>query len=173
MLPSRLILGIILCVACLALAGLLHVHIRADPAHLLQSKLFLGDEEHLMREMADSWRDRESLRLDEGEAAFPEEDLRSTRKRQILAQKLKPAKFSMLASPSKSQLTKTEMHASTKISSGSQQSKLNAKSAVLKTKTKNLHKASHAASSSDKSEHVEANSLVKFAANLAQEIVRR
>ena len=182
----RILVGFSVCVACIALAGVMYNTMLDRPLYLQQSSLFLGDEEHLMREMALSWRDKEMLRSDEGQGGFPSQSLRGTGKDQILTQIQGPAKFSMLASPSKPQ----NKHKSAKESKQSSheilavKSKItvsNSKADVLSIKRKTSkpesgsatalsHTAQQATSASEKAE---SNSLVKFAGDLAQEIVRR
>lgn len=174
MLSSSQFRGAVICVACIALAGLLHLNSKTQSVSLLHSQLFLGDEEHLMREMAESWRDKESLRSDEGESDLPTERLRTSFRSTNLEQTRKSAKFSMLASPSKSNgIMKAETDQKSRALKEKMQSAPHAKPATDQPIKMNLQRTDSKTSSSDSSEHTEANSLVKFAANLAQEIVRR
>ncbi len=151
-----LLLGSSLCAVCITLSGILYFNVDTDYNSLVQSNLFLGDEAHLMSEMAQSWRDKQSLRNDQGESELPSQNLDFLHARPSTLKQEPLAKYSMLASSSK--ITLPRLASSRQIP------------AVHKVKSKSSQTAGHVASAS---EHAEANSLVDFAGNLAQEIVRR
>jgi hypothetical protein len=153
-----LLVGFSICAVCITLSGIMHLNVLDDKSSLIQSNLFLGDEAHLMREMALSWRDKQSLRNDQGESELPSQNLDFLHARSSVLKQKPLAKYIMLASPSKSILTSPKKPAAS------------AARAVHQAKSTSSHALGHVASAS---EHAEANSLVNFADNLAQEIVRR
>jgi hypothetical protein len=154
------LLSFSLCVVCITLSAIVYHTAHVSFSSLEQSTLFLGDEAHLMDEMAQSWRDKQSLRIDQGESELPNQNVDIRHDRSSVPKGKLLAKYSMLASPSKSIASSPKKSAAVQTVA----------SAVHQAKPKKMRTRDHAASAS---EHAEANSLVHFAGNLAQEIVRR